>query len=59
LNRHSALREYIDQYYNPARPHLSLERNSPLPRLRQATPVDDVAATPVLGGLHHTYRRAG
>lgn len=52
------LHEYVEQYYNPARPHLSLDGNSPIPRTREATPVDDVIATPVVGGLHHTYRRA-
>jgi transposase InsO family protein len=53
-----ALRGFVEQYYNPARPHMSLAGNSPRPRTREATPVDDVVATPVLGGLHHTYRRA-
>ncbi len=53
------LREYVGMYYKPARPHLSHDGNSPLARTPEATPVDDVVATPVLGGLHHTYRRAG
>ncbi len=52
------LREYVETFYNLARPHLSLDGNSPLPRTREATPADVVIATPVLGGLHHTYRRA-
>jgi hypothetical protein len=52
------LREFVEQYYNPARPHLSLDGNSPLPRTRETTAADDVIATPVVGGLHHTYRRA-
>jgi transposase InsO family protein len=52
------LREYVELYYNPSRPHLSLEGNSPIPRTRETTPAQDVIATPVLGGLHHTYRRA-
>jgi len=53
-----ALREYVGTFYNLARPHLSLDGNSPLPRTREATPAEVVIATPVLGGLHHTYRRA-
>jgi transposase InsO family protein len=52
------LREYVERYYNPARPHMSLDGNAPLPRTREATPAEDVVATPVVGGLHHTYRRA-
>jgi transposase InsO family protein len=52
------VREYVEQYYNVARPHLSLERNAPIPRQREATPAMQVKATPVLGGLHHRYERA-
>jgi len=52
------LREYVEQYYNVARPHLRLERNSPIPRRRETTPVVQLKATPVLGGLHHRYERA-
>lgn len=50
------LRRYAT-YYNESRPHLSLARNSPLPRA-----VDDgpgaIVAIPHLGGLHHRYARA-
>lgn len=52
------LREYVDQYYNVARPHLRLDRNAPIPRRRETTPALKVRATPVLGGLHHRYERA-
>ncbi len=52
------LRDYVANFYNPARPHLSLGGNSPLPRTRETSPANDVIATPVVGGLHHTYRRA-
>lgn len=52
------LREYVEQYYNVARPHLSLERNAPVPRRREPTPAEKLKATPVLGGLHHRYERA-
>ena len=53
-----ALREYVDRYYNTSRPHMSLDGNSPIARTRDTTPADDVIAEPVLGGLHHRYRRA-
>jgi hypothetical protein len=52
------VREYVEQYYNVARPHLSLERNAPMPRRRELTPAMQLKATPVLGGLHHRYERA-
>jgi transposase InsO family protein len=49
------LREYV-AYYNEARPHQSLDRNSPVPR--QVESEGGIVATPVLGGLHHRYRRS-
>jgi transposase InsO family protein len=51
-------RGYVEQYYNVARSHKSLERNAPLSRQRETTPAMRVKATPVLGGLHHRYERA-
>jgi hypothetical protein len=48
-------RIFVD-YYNTARPHQSLDRNSPMPREVEA--IGEVCATPVLGGLHHRYFRA-
>jgi transposase InsO family protein len=51
------LREYA-AYYNASRTHLSLERNAPWPRAREPTPASEFVATPVLGGLHHSYTRA-
>jgi len=50
------LREYV-AYYNRERTHTSLDGNAPEPRVAQALH-GDVIATPVLGGLHHAYRRA-
>ncbi len=44
-------------YYNESRTHLSLDRNSPLPRSVDNGP-GDVIAIPHLGGLHHRYVRA-
>src|SRR3954449_9570556 len=43
------------QYYNGARTHLSLAKDSPLPRAVQA--VGSILPLPILGGLHHHYVR--
>jgi transposase InsO family protein len=51
------LRAYVS-YYNASRCHQSLDGDTPDPRSREPTPVADVVAVPVLGGLHHEYRRA-
>jgi hypothetical protein len=40
------------------RTHRSLDGNEPVLRQREQTPVREVVAEPVLGGLHHRYRRA-
>jgi transposase InsO family protein len=45
-------------YYNEARTHLSLERNSPVPREVEPPSKGRVVAIPHLGGLHHRYQRA-
>ena len=51
------LSEYID-YYHTSRPHQSLDHNSPIPRAVEALEQGQVVADPILGGLHHLYRRA-
>jgi putative transposase len=57
-----ALAEYV-AYFNRARPHQGRDQRVPVPSTL-ATPAPtgsaggDVIARPVLGGLHHTYRRA-
>src|SRR5947209_2450969 len=48
------LRSYA-HYYNSARTHLSLAKDSPLPRAVQA--VGGILPLPILGGLHHHYVR--
>ena len=53
------LAEFIERYYHTDRPHQGLDGDTPLPH---AEPPDlagptKLVATPVLGGLHHTYRR--
>ena len=45
-------------YYHEARTHLSLERNSPIPRQVQPSEKGKVVAKAYLGGLHHCYTRA-
>ena len=45
---------YID-YYNAARTHLSLEKDTPVARAVQS--IGPIQARPVLGGLHHQYAR--
>jgi transposase InsO family protein len=51
------LTEYL-AYYHDARAHLSLERNSPVPRSAQLPSEGKVVAKSYLGGLHHLYTRA-
>ena len=51
------LRAYIG-YYNTARPHQSLDHNSPRPRDVQRPALGGVVAIPQVGGLHQIYQRA-
>ena len=51
----ATLEEYVT-YYNTERPHRSLHLEPPVPRA--PTGSGPVRAQPVLGGLHHVYRRA-
>ena len=51
------LRGYIG-YYHAARPHQSLDNNSPQPREVQPPELGRVVAIPQVGGLHHLYQRA-
>jgi len=51
------LTEYL-AYYHEARAHLSLDRNSPIPRSVQLPEKGKVVAKAYLGGLHHCYTRA-
>ena len=57
--RHLAreLREYV-AYFNRDRPHQGLDQATPKPPPgSQDQREGPVRAVPVLGGLHHTYRR--
>ncbi len=46
------------EYYHESRAHLSLERNSPVPREVELPSQGRVIAIPQVGGLHHRYMRA-
>jgi transposase InsO family protein len=52
---HRVLDEYINDYYNVSRTHMSIEKDSPVPRPVQAN--GRIVSKPVLGGLHHVYSR--
>jgi putative transposase len=45
-------------YYHHSRPHLSLDRNSPVPRKVEPRSCGKANSIPLLGGLHHRYARA-
>ncbi len=54
------LHEYA-QYFNQSRPHQGIDQRVPEPdesSLQAAGATGNVVAFPVLGGLHHDYRRA-
>ena len=44
-------------YYHGSRTHLSLKKDAPIPRRRQAITEGDVVAFSEVGGLHHRYER--
>lgn len=54
------LKEYVENYFNSARPHQGLNQRIPsAAKPRSVAPVGDkVVAFPILGGLHHDYRLA-
>jgi transposase InsO family protein len=51
------LTSYLE-YYHTVRPHLSLERNAPIPRPIQGRGEGQVLAMPHVGGLYQGYHRA-
>ena len=54
------LREYVT-YFNRSRPHQGIGQRIPMPHASSAVALSTsakVIAFPVLGGLHHDYRRA-
>jgi transposase InsO family protein len=44
-------------YYHAARPHQSLDDNSPIPREVEPPERGPIVRTPLVGGLHHRYGR--
>ncbi len=53
------LHEYASAYFNKDRPHQGLAQRIPAAGIGPpAEAVGKIIATPVLGGLHHDYRRA-
>ena len=51
------LAEYFE-YYHQARAHLSPDRNAPVPRTVELPIQSRVVSIPMVGGLHHRYKRA-
>ena len=49
------LTEFV-RFYNQERPHRTLRLETPEPIARPTT--GSIRASPVLGGLHHVYKRA-
>jgi putative transposase len=53
------LEEYVNSYFNEARPHQGIEQRVPVALKRESyIPGANVVGLPVLGGLHHDYRVA-
>jgi putative transposase len=50
------LRDYL-VYYHGSRTHLSLEKDSPEARTVESPDHGEVVEIPMVGGLHHRYRR--
>jgi len=50
------LESYLE-YYHKTRPHRSLSHDSPIPRPVEAPDDGKVIEMPMVGGLHHQYRR--
>lgn len=54
---HHLLSAYLE-YYHHARPHMGLGHNAPEPRAVEGPERGCVLAEPMVGGLHHRYRRS-
>jgi hypothetical protein len=44
-------------YYEKARTHLALDKDTPIPRPVMPAGAGDLVAIPEVGGLHHRYER--
>ena len=57
---HRVIKEYV-AYFNMARPHQGISGQIPIPSTNSSSDPSSsgqVTAFPILGGLHHDYRRA-
>ena len=53
------LKEYVELYFNRARPHQGLWQGIPVAGSRSVPKVGGkVVSIPILGGLHHDYQQA-
>ena len=55
---HRLLSSYF-AYYHQSRPHRALDQNAPEPRAVEPPERGRIVAEPMVGGLHHRYRRCG
>ena len=53
---YDVLHEYIFDYYNISRTHISLDKDSPVHRPAQTE--GKIVSKPILNGLHHVYSRS-
>jgi hypothetical protein len=53
------IKEFINDYYHPERPHMGLEGDTPVLNPRQTISSSDAKlhAIPILSGFHHRYLR--
>ena len=53
------LRDFIEEYYHPARQHQGLNGDIPVPGAKPepASELRRLVSIPVVGGLHHRYIR--
>jgi len=57
---HRLITEFVVEYYHTERPHQGLEGDTPIPFPSQDSSASSnrLISSPILGGLHHKYRRA-
>jgi transposase InsO family protein len=56
---HRVLKEYVEIYFNRARPHQGLRQRIPVPQSQSDPKMrEKVVPIPIFGGLHHDYQYA-